>query len=168
MAENCHSGYLWHCENLIIKTRKNEIDKNVNAWKNFRMKWKTKKVQRIYVRCFTFSYFFVQLLKGNFGGIISTLAFVVFYSNLGKLVPALKIMSKVTKEVVHISQLKFVQMSSSSLKATSGWSYINHRTFGAIGQFGKMSSSSMNNSHGYTEYFRVFLLKCKDHMRVKL
>ena len=158
MAENCHSGYLWHCENLTIKTRKNEIDKNVNAWKNFKMKWKTKKVQRIYV----------QLLKGNFGGIISTLAFVVFYSNLGKLVPALKIMSKVTKEVVHISQLKFVQMSSSSLKATSGWSYINHRTFGAIGQFGKMSSSSMNNSHGYTEYFRVFLLKCKDHMRVKL
>ena len=36
MAENCHSGYLCHCENLTIKTRKNEIDKNANAWKNFR------------------------------------------------------------------------------------------------------------------------------------
>ena len=92
------------------------------------------------------------------------------YSNLGKLAAALQIMSKTIKKInSHSSTQSFIsRRSTSSLNATSGWSYTYLRIFGAIGEFWKTHLSSTNNGHRYPDCLRVFLLNCKDRLKVKL
>lgn len=70
-----------------------------------------------------------------------------------KLALVLQIMSKANKKVIHILQLRILNptRSYSSRKTIPGWSYTYLGIFRALGQFGKMGSSSSNHGHGYAK-----------------
>lgn len=64
-----------------------------------------------------------------------------------------QIMSKANNKVIHILQLRILNLIRpySSRKTIPGWSYTYLGIFRALGQFGKIGSSSPNHGHRYTE-----------------